>query len=119
MAKHKQKRTIKDVKKSVPRPYEVTITYKYLVKALDTSEAVGMAMNRLLGRHFTGVYFDGMITNAVVTDREGLDVEHFFDDIKQERTVEEGGESYGIKINRSRESSKEQEHIHFNPADSV
>ena len=117
------------LKSTVPKQYEVTITYKYLTKATSAQEAIGLAMDRVLGRRFGQVYFDGMITRAEITERTppafgdiGIhEAERSIEEFKEfeEFEVTKGESHYGVDIKRDRKDTKVQDYIHIYPADQV
>lgn len=114
------------------KQYEVTITYSYLLKAPSSQQAIHMAMDRLLGRNFKDVYFNGMTTDAIETAKIPPTFDHIsatplnpriasdYDDFKNfQPKVTKGAEHYGISIDGNRTDTKEQEYIHFDPTDTV
>ena len=106
--------------------YAVNITYNYLLKAQDQTEAISKAMDRLLGRRFNEVYFNGMTTKAELTKElpptfdhiklEGLKDMRDFKNFQVKR-ITDGGTQYGIKLSGDRKDSKEQDYVHFDSID--
>ena len=117
MSIKKKLKKLPKLKHQVLKQFAVNITYNYLLKAPNSQEAIKMSMDRLLGRKFTGVYFDGMVTNVELTDKEVPN----FDHIKVNKAMPDDERSigYGLRDNRDRKDTKEQDYIHFDSADQI
>lgn len=118
-----KKKKVKVIKQRI-KQYQVKIEFSYLLKADTKEEAITRSMDRFRGRTFTGVYFDGMIVNADLTERVApvhcSEMPKRPDDMTEFNGFgNEGGKTYGIKLNGDRKDSKEQDYIHFDPADEV
>ena len=102
--------------------YVVSIDFNYICEASDEQEAIHKSMERFRGRKYSGVYFDGMITNAEETIRMIPVYKPEMRSIDVNDDIDNGG-LYGSAITKSssrdRKDSKEQDHIHFSSADSV
>lgn len=127
----KKKKIIKVKKKENVGNYAVKIEYHYLIKANNQQEAIGIAMDRLLGRNFKNAYFNGMVTHCELTDEipptldhiKGAESHSSLEEMEnfQVRPVmkDERSTAYGVKLNGNRKDTKKQDHIHFNSADAI